>query len=385
MIYLIGVIISFFLSVLAFTKKNKSQSDIILGFWLSIIGLHLAIYSLILNQLYYSYPYLLGFNVFLPYLHGPLLYLYASSFSGIKIFKAEILLRHFLLPLLVVLAFYDFWFMDIENKIRVFESEGGEFKPRLSTSYQILELSGILYVFLTLQKIRIHKKKLKDTYSFTTKMELNWLKFILGGMAIIWICIIFLKSDQLIFLSVSLFAILIGFFGIRQSGVFSHVSPLGYLEPHAGYIHIAPSQNQSTDQEPEREKYQKSSLREDSAREIHKLLLTVMAGQKPHLNPELNLGELAELVNTPINHLSQVINEIEKVNFYDFINSWRVEEFKTLSQNPDYSKLTLTAIAYECGFNSKATFNRAFKKITGESPTLFLKNQKVSLLEEKQR
>ncbi|GMQ31516.1 AraC family transcriptional regulator [Algoriphagus confluentis] len=378
MIYIIGVIISFFLSVLAFTKKNSKQSDLILGFWLTIIALHLAIYSLILNQLYYSYSFLLGFNVFLPFFHGPLLYLYVRSFSGINIFRISILFRHFLLPVVAILAFHDFWIMDIEDKIRVFESEGGEFKPRLATSYLILELSGIFYLILTIQKLRIHKKRLKDTYSFTTKMELNWLKFIFWGMSIIWICIIFLGNDQLIFFTVSLFAILIGFFGIRQSGVFSDLGTLAFSESQTGFTHFEPSQIQAPDQAPEKEKYHKSSLREDSAKEIHQLLLAVMENQKPHLNPELNLGELAELVNTPTNHLSQVINEIEQVNFYDFINRWRVEEFKTLSQNPEYYKLTLTAIAYECGFNSKATFNRAFKKITGESPTLFLKTQKVS-------
>jgi AraC-like DNA-binding protein len=93
--------------------------------------------------------------------------------------------------------------------------------------------------------------------------------------------------------------------------------------------------------------------------------------QKPYLNPELTLSELADNLNTNSSLLSQVINSGFEKNFNDFVNQYRVEEFKQKSKSRDFQHLTLLAIAFECGFNSKATFNRAFKKITGQNPSNF--------------
>ena len=97
-----------------------------------------------------------------------------------------------------------------------------------------------------------------------------------------------------------------------------------------------------------------------------------MHDQKLYCNSELSLAELASRLNTQPNHLSQVINEREGKNFYDYINSLRIEEFKQLSAGADSRKYTLLALAQQCGFNSKSSFNRYFKKVTGQSPSEFI-------------
>lgn len=74
-----------------------------------------------------------------------------------------------------------------------------------------------------------------------------------------------------------------------------------------------------------------------------------------------------------------MINQVEAKNFYDYINLKRIEEFKKLVAQPDSQKYTLLALAYDCGFNSKTSFNRNFKKATGLSPSQYLKEVKVSL------
>ena len=77
------------------------------------------------------------------------------------------------------------------------------------------------------------------------------------------------------------------------------------------------------------------------------------------------------------NYLSQVINEVEGINFYDYVNRLRVEEFKRLLSLPENQRFTLLALAYDCGFNSKSAFNRCFKKTTGLSPSEYAKQLKA--------
>ncbi len=94
----------------------------------------------------------------------------------------------------------------------------------------------------------------------------------------------------------------------------------------------------------------------------------LMSEQKIYLQAELTLPEMAVKLKTNASLLSSAINQIYRKNFNDFINEYRVEEFKIQASSPENKHLTLLAIAYECGFNSKATFNRAVKKFTGLSP-----------------
>jgi len=85
----------------------------------------------------------------------------------------------------------------------------------------------------------------------------------------------------------------------------------------------------------------------------------------------LTLFSLAEMSRITPNYLSQVINLLEGKNFFDFINYYRVEEVKRVINSNQLNQFTLLGIAFECGFNSKAAFNRAFKKFTGITPSEF--------------
>ena len=96
-----------------------------------------------------------------------------------------------------------------------------------------------------------------------------------------------------------------------------------------------------------------------------------MADEQPWLEPELTLTELAHRLRTNPSVLSRVINSGCGQNFNDFVNSYRVEAFKEAVKNPKNKHLSLLGIALDCGFNSKATFNRAFKKFTGLLPKEF--------------
>ncbi len=85
----------------------------------------------------------------------------------------------------------------------------------------------------------------------------------------------------------------------------------------------------------------------------------------------LTLTELAKSLDVHPNHLSQVINEKEEKNFYNYINSLRIKAFIKLASLPENKKYTMISLAYDCGFSTKSTFNKHFKAHTGKTPTEF--------------
>lgn len=128
-------------------------------------------------------------------------------------------------------------------------------------------------------------------------------------------------------------------------------------------------QRQATDMLFDADKSESPSSEPKNEKEaIIKKLDTKMDQERFFLQPELTVRELAAQINVPSSELSAAINTQKGINFNDYINSWRIAEFKRIYPLPENQAYTILSIAYDCGFNSKATFNRAFKKETGKSP-----------------
>lgn len=100
-------------------------------------------------------------------------------------------------------------------------------------------------------------------------------------------------------------------------------------------------------------------------------LWELMHEQKAYQDPELSLSQVAKRLQTNPSLISKVVNQGFEQNFNDFVNNFRIEAVKQKMQQGEHQKQTLLGIAYDCGFNSKATFNRAFKKVTGQTPKDF--------------
>jgi AraC-like DNA-binding protein len=106
-------------------------------------------------------------------------------------------------------------------------------------------------------------------------------------------------------------------------------------------------------------------------------LLQLMENGKPYLNPDLKIHNIATALEQPPYSVSQQINQQLGLNFYDFVNKYRVEEFKKRVDSEQYNNLTLLGIALDVGFNSKASFNRVFKKHTGMTPSEYLNKKRT--------
>ena len=125
-------------------------------------------------------------------------------------------------------------------------------------------------------------------------------------------------------------------------------------------------------------RYRTTRLSDEECRRLHRKLETLMKQEKPYTNPDLKSSDLAEMIGSSAHALSFLFNQFLHKNYYDYVNEYRVAEFKRLVSQPDSSKYTLTAMSQKCGFSSRASFFRHFKNLTGITPADFLKKQKSS-------
>jgi AraC-like DNA-binding protein len=121
-------------------------------------------------------------------------------------------------------------------------------------------------------------------------------------------------------------------------------------------------------------KYEKSKLTRSEAENNVNILNEIMKDSQPYLDSEFNLAQLSALSKINTHSISETLNGLLGQSFNDYVNNYRVEEFKKLVVKDESRHYTIIALAYDAGFKSKATFNAAFKKFTGETPSQFIKN-----------
>ena len=123
-------------------------------------------------------------------------------------------------------------------------------------------------------------------------------------------------------------------------------------------------------------KYKTLNISEEECRRLAVKLEEVMQNEKPYIQADLKIAELAAVVGASAHTLSYLFNHYLERNYYDYINDFRIAEFKRLvATTDDISKFTLTALAQECGFNSRASFFRYFKKVTGITPSEYIQQK----------
>jgi len=365
-ILVFGFFLSFFLWILVLTKRDKSVSDKILSFYflvsaLVILFAFLEIYS---RKNGYIFPWAIGTSTPFILLVGPLLWLYIESLTNQKFrLKGTHLLHTIPFLLVAILLCVRMFFLPDSVKIEMDQSE--EFKkdfifPMVVT---MIALSNVGYSVCGLFLIKSYRKRIKTYFSDIDELDLSWLRFLLlsaliflASISLLYIVDSMLKLFtyellQVIGFSIaSVFVMVLGFFGLRQGSLFS-VQTIRFDMDKAASIPI-----------------QDANLKKDEEDFVHKLL-SHMKEQKPYINPDITIAKLSDELGVSPEYLSGILNGRLSMNFFDFINHHRIEEFKELCKNPKNQNFTLISLAYDCGFNSKATFNRVFKKNVGVTPS----------------
>lgn len=374
-IYILGLSQAVFLSLLIFSKKEKSQKDYVLGVWLAFMGLHLLTYYFHSSGLDQTYPHLLHLGAFFPMLEGPLMFVYVLvTVSETGKLKPVYLLHG--LPFLILNAFFlfDFYLLGAEQKLAYYLELTVNPNAVMQVGEFLNRYLGPVYVVLSLVKLQSHKKAILKRFSYTEEIDLTWLRYVLAGLGFVWITVMvgsLLKilgsqtelATQITYASATIAIFFLGYYGIKQQVIYTQ--PLAESEPPEKPSGIAAN--------PETDRYRKSGLKKEAAEKYLKALLEYMEEEKAYLNGKLSLKDVAGDLGISVNYLSQVINELLQQSFFDFVNTYRVEEVKRLLNEAQHERLTLLAIAYDSGFNSKSSFNHIFKSVTGVTPSEYVK------------
>lgn len=373
-LYYIGIGINFFLLLILISKKGKSLADFILAAWLFFIGLHTILYVLSLQiPTEKNIHWVVGLSAPFILIHGPFLYLYTAASTNAFSFKRKTWLFHFWPFVGTIIALLPLYLMSTKAKMDLYNTNGAAYKSFNDVLQIFIYVTGLVYIFLSFRLLQKHKMNIGEHFSYEEKINLNWLRYLIYGLLVIWVIIIVFKKNTLIYGSGVIFVTLLGFLGIRQVGIFGRNDYSANNESTQGTTYIAV---QPFSLETPRKKYANSGISLEQVNEIHKQLTQLMNAEKIYTEPALSLNSLASRLSVHPNYLSQVINNKEGVSFFDYINKLRVNEFKRLVQEKDQSQFTLISIAYDSGFNSKSSFYKNFKKVTGQSPSDFI-NQLV--------
>ncbi len=369
-----GIIFSFLLLRKGILYNSKSSK------WLSLL--------LFLCALYIA-PYMLGYAnwysngitreilFFVPFMQvlliGPVVYFYTKSLLNNSFELSRKDWIHFI-PSILYLIYSLIVF--ITDKVILdefyFYADGRD--KDLKTWYQLLGVASILYyLILSLRKYLSYKKLIFEVVSYADSILFRWIQnFLLAFLILLVIRVIFFFSNPQWEEFGSQFWYYIAF-----SFIVFYISINGYA--NAVKVSIFNGGNS----EPvdvfsdalDDEIIQESSIEKDIDIWKEKVLL-LMTKERIYENPKLTLSEVANLLDTNAKNISSAINTGFKMNFNDFINHYRIEAVKDKMNSGEHHTTTLLGIAYDCGFNSKATFNRAFKKSTSISPKDYL--EKIS-------
>ena len=226
-----------------------------------------------------------------------------------------------------------------------------------------LYLHVLIYLVFGFKSLNNYRRIIKNQFSKIDHINLNWLSFTLKTMG--WLTLISLLHNFLLFsgkeyiYGISLFLLLIFIFYFVNRVIFK---ALNQPEIFGGI-----DQNEGA-------KYSGSNLTDSQAKVYQNQLMDFLKKGNFYLNPQVSLHELAEKLNTSSKILSQVINQSFNKSFFDFINSFRIEEAQHIMKQSSDDKLTVLEVMYMVGFNSKSSFNTAFKRATGQTPSEFRKS-----------
>ena len=266
----------------------------------------------------------------------------------------------FVLQLLVQLYYFGIYFVDNENL--------QAYWPTMILLDNILEFSAILYslvlFILTYRMIGRFQEDLLNQYANLENKSVTWLKTICLAIFVLWACW---------FLSFFYFCIGSDYSRESMNPVFLGISIVIYWLGYSTYSRkdlfevpklvsngvVVEKNNSSLSQKTEQH-YQN--------------LLSIMEQEKLYRDPNLSMSILAQKLDLSNGYLSQIINQKEGKNFFDFVNTYRVEAVKNILTDPAFEHYSILGIAHEAGFKSKSTFNAVFKKMTGKTPSAYKKN-----------
>lgn len=352
----LNIILSFFL----FKKNENKVANWVLSVWLLSVAFSLMVRGFGVSSYNKERTILLHIIGGVSFLYSPFLWLYVrlltKQLRKVSMYSLIHFLPFFLYLGLVVWQYHDLYIKEeVITKHSVFLSD-------IWTNLATLQGGG--YTLWTLIILREYRYRIITNFSNIDSISLFWVKVLTVGLLLNYFIGFFssvsdmlgyVTSNDFLEIVTILLLLVIAFGSLKQSEV--------------PFIELQESMLPKSIED----KYYYSRLDKEEMDNLGKKIINYLETEKPYLNAEFRIKDLADALETNPNDASRVINEGFQQNFFGLINHYRVEEVKRQMKNKQNEHLTLLAIGLQAGFNSKTTFNTVFKKITGKTPSQYKK------------
>lgn len=384
---LVGAVQGTFLSLVFWTRRTGDpMANRLLGAAILFITLHLAELFSVFTGWITAAPVLHGTTFWLLFLIGPTFWTYARRVLNPDFRPRGWDLAHAIPAILVLWRTMGWILAPAEMKIPYLEAAARADPLHISaTTYVMLVVNVLQYVvyFLLAQRLlRRREVQWREQESDTAllgsvhamrRVSFGFAVFAGTYLALLAALVFFhgfgVVADSLWLVAVAVFIQWIGWTALRQPETFAHAAAGAAPRAEAGS-----AMDESPDAEapvPARSKYRKSALPPDRLREIHGQLVQLMEREKRYLDGTLRLAEIGRALGVSVHNVSQAINVETGGTFFDFVNRYRIEEAKRRLADPGDDDPTILAIALEAGFNNKRSFNQAFRRFEGTTPSQY--------------
>lgn len=353
----LGIVTSILLQL---QSKHNRIGKILISLVLILFSITLVEYVLYWTKYQLYFPYLSNSSIPLYFAYGPLLYIYVNLEKPTHINKKEII--HFIPFIIAFFVCLPFYLYSSDLKRTLFLN-GFPKKSSYPLVLQSLSFISILHLFVYSYLIYIKRAVFNEFVLIK-----NWvtvLSICIFGIAFFYLTYIILSTlgvlklewDYMISFAMSLFIVLITIASFVKPQIFNDIKPFFSKNDTAEVL-----------------KYKNSPINNSMSAELAIQLQKTMVANSLWRKNDLRLEDLAQKLELPKHYVSQVINEQFNMNFFEFVNKYRIEEAKILIEQDKTS--TLIEIAYQVGFNNKVSFGKAFKNNTNLSPLEFKKSIK---------
>ena len=378
MVYVLGAAQGLFLAAVLVSRPHASAPNRLLAAFMAMFSVDLAMSAYHASGTDAAFPALIGLDLPVGFLYGPLLYLYARTLTeaGGRLRRRDLL--HFVPFALLVGYLLPFYALSGAEKLALLDAPGDRLRV-LAAVNPLKLVHGLAYVAAVVAVLRRHRRRVADTFSSTEHVTLRWLRnltvgvvALLGTAGVLYafalprsVPVLGLLPDthfdDLTLLSVTAFVYAIGYLGLRQPALFApRPSPVASLPE------VVPEE-----EEVAQPRYARSGMDEATAAHIEAALLALMETARPYRRGDLTLPDLADALGVSPHHLTEVLNTRLGGSFYDFVNGYRVREAQARLANPAFANWTVLAVGMEAGFNAKSSFNAVFKRATGTTPSQY--------------
>lgn len=356
-IYIAGAVQAVLLATTLWRQPANRSANRLLAVWVALSGVDLAVKALYWHLLSPEWFRAYRFVALFPFLYGSLFYLYVRALVNMRGFRPRDVIH--LVGFLVMLVLNGYVFVASEARIEALSARWIAGERGIGAWFDgPLFLYSLSYVMAALRLMRGYRRRLREQRADADRLSLRWIDALAACQIAIWSLAI---VQALVYLPLFNYGLL---FGLVAAWVFV-----------VGWFSLGQPPVQAAPPEPAVQNGRDPDTPNDAARyaEVEARLAQLMSGEAPlYLEPALTIAQVAKRSGYPEYLVSAVINRRLGGSFCDYINRLRIEAARARLADPAEAR-TILDIAYACGFTSKSTFNAAFKRQVGDTPSNYRK------------